>query len=96
MTKEIAFVGLACGRQYLSVAGICVAMEGDICRSSQIPDELRERRLDTMAFDALTSRTTLKGSELENFLDRTESICTIDVWTAKNMEWVAKKIQELI
>lgn len=30
-------VGLACGRNYLSVNGFVVAMEGDLCRDSELP-----------------------------------------------------------
>jgi len=41
---EIAEVGLACGRQYLKVAGVIVAVENDICRDPGIPKEYHHPR----------------------------------------------------
>ena len=38
--EQIASVGLSCGRNYLEVAGIIVAMEGDKCRASNLPEEI--------------------------------------------------------
>lgn len=38
-------VGLACGRNYLSVNGYVVAMEGDLCRDSEIPGTHWNREL---------------------------------------------------
>lgn len=36
----LAEVRLSCGRLYLSVAGIAVAMEGDKCRDGNMPEEV--------------------------------------------------------
>lgn len=36
----LAEVRLSCGRCYLSVAGIAVAMEGDKCRDGNMPEEV--------------------------------------------------------
>ena len=36
--KLIANVYFSCGRSYLSVAGIVVAMEGDPCRDNEFPE----------------------------------------------------------
>jgi len=44
VSQPLAYVGLACGRQYLKVAGVIVAIEGDICRDPMIPDEYRHPR----------------------------------------------------
>jgi hypothetical protein len=42
MSKEppIAEVLFSCGRHYLSVCGLAVAMEGDRCRESDLPDDV--------------------------------------------------------
>jgi hypothetical protein len=44
LANPLAYVGLGCGRQYLKVAGVIVAVEGDICRDPMIPDEYRHQR----------------------------------------------------
>ena len=44
VSQPLAYVGLACGRQYLKVAGMIVAIEGDICRDPMIPEEYRHPR----------------------------------------------------
>jgi len=38
---DIARIGLSCGRLYLEVSSIIVAMEGDVCRDSTIPEKYR-------------------------------------------------------
>lgn len=43
-SKPIADVRSACGRYYLDVAGIVVAVEGDACRDRDMPPWLYDRR----------------------------------------------------
>jgi hypothetical protein len=40
MVKDLAEVRCSCGRYFLSVAGIAVAMEGDSCREANVPEDL--------------------------------------------------------
>lgn len=43
MSKQIAEVGFSCGRSYLKVAGVIVAVEGDRCRDcGNIPEEFKD------------------------------------------------------
>ena len=44
LSNPLAYVGLGCGRQYLKVAGVIVAVEGDICRDPMIPEEYRHQK----------------------------------------------------
>ena len=44
LSSPLAYVGLGCGRQYLKVAGVIVAVEGDICRDPMIPEEYRHQK----------------------------------------------------
>jgi hypothetical protein len=37
---DVAEVRLSCGRWYLSVCGIVLAMEGDPCREGSLPEEV--------------------------------------------------------
>lgn len=86
--EPLAFVGLACGRQYLKVGGVIVAMEGDVCRDATIPAECCERRVDTIALDSLTNGRVMDEERFESI----KRMCTRDVWNAKSMEWTAKQI----
>jgi hypothetical protein len=85
----LAEVLLSCGRQYLSVAGFAVAMEGDKCRDSHMPEsvlppippeELEHARIgDKMAKDL--------PIDLVRFFRG-------DNWTPAMLEYVADKINE--
>ena len=85
----LAEVKLSCGRLYLSVAGICVAMEGDKCRA-MLPEDACE---------------PIPQDELDAAMigDKRCSELPIDVvrffrgdnWSGKSLEYVAAKINEL-
>lgn len=85
----IAEVKLSCGRFYLEVCGIVVAMEGDPCRHS-LPDEAAE---------------PIPQQELEDAMigDKKASDLPLDVvrwfrgerWSRKSLEWVAGEINRI-
>lgn len=78
----IAKVGLSCGRLYLEVSGIIVAMEGDKCRDSSIPDEYRTPMPESITKDNVLSLGMIR------FLYGSE-------WNEKMLEYVADRINSL-
>lgn len=82
----LAQVGFSCGRYYLSVAGIVVAMEGDLFRG-----ELPEDVLEPIPADEL-ARATIGGvpaSDLSIVLVRS---FRGERWTQKMLRYVAQQI----
>ncbi len=86
----LARVGLSCGRYYLSVAGIVVAMECDPCRDATIPEEVRK---------------PIPEGELATAMigDRPAAELPVEVvrffrgdrWTYGTLHWVADRINEV-
>jgi len=87
--KELAAVSSACGRTYLEVAGITLAMEGDICRTSDIPEDIMPPIPQAELENANVGGTpaTELSRELIRFFRR-------DYWTTEMMEYVANKINQ--
>lgn len=83
---EVATVGLSCGRYYLEIAGIAVAVEGDACRH-MLPEEAAEE----ISQDELdrASIGDKKASELPLDVVR---FFRGQAWDGKSLRWAAKKI----
>lgn len=87
--EPLADVRLCCGRHVLFVADIAVAMEGDKCRTSSIPEE---------------HLPPIPAEELEHAMigDKRAKDVPIGVvrffrgdnWTPAMLEWVAAKINQ--
>lgn len=87
--KPLAVVGFTCGRHYLDVAGIAVAMEGDMCRQL-LPSDVAE----PIPEDEL-KLATIGGkpcSELPLDLVRT---FRGERWTPKSLQWAAGTINQV-
>lgn len=89
MSEPLAEVRLSCGRLYLKVAGVIVAMQGDKCRDNELPEE---------CYDPIPphelERATIgdkKASELPIQLVR---FFRGDCWNEAMLEYVAKKIND--
>lgn len=89
MNKRLAEVGFSCGRSYLSVAGIAVAMEGDKCRDGDMPEEVYEEIPEFEMAHGTIGGKPVKGMEpaLIRFF---RGSC----WTRKMLEYAAKVINE--
>lgn len=85
----IAEVRCCCGRLVLFVAGIAVAMQGDKCRDSTIPEEL----LDPIPQHELETAMIgdKRASELPIHVVR---FFRGDSWNEAMLEYVAKTINE--
>lgn len=84
----LARVGLACGRQYLEIAGIVVAMEGDKCRHD-LPDEIAEP-----IPISILERSVIGGKScIELPLSLVRSIRG-ENWRPESLEWAAEKINK--
>jgi hypothetical protein len=83
----IADVSLCCGRCVLFVAGFAVAMEGDKCRTSRIPEEY----LPPIPKEELES-VTIGGKPAGELPIGVVRFFRGDNWTTKMLEYVAEKI----
>lgn len=83
----LAEVRYYCGRAYLSVAGVTVAMEGDKCRHSDMPEEvcepIPESELET---------ATIGGEPVKDMLRNVVRFFRGDNWTVAGLEWAAEQI----
>lgn len=87
MTTPLATVGLSCGRQYLKVAGVIVAMEGDKCRDSDIPEDILPP---IPLFELDNARI---GDKLAKDLPiKVVRFFRGDDWNGKMLQWAADKI----
>lgn len=93
-------VGSACGRNYLSVNGFVVAMEGDLCRDSELPGTHWNREL----LEAVKSGRLPKPKKSAEAPDRYSSLPSLDA-EAEYLssrkrgreefdEWAAKMLKE--
>jgi len=87
--SDIAEVGLSCGRYYLSVAGIVLAMEGDKCRDASLPESV----LSPIPQDEL-EYATIGGKPVKDLPIETVRFFRGDCWNKKMLDYVAKKINE--
>ena len=86
--KKLASVKLSCGRVYLEIAGIIVAVQGDKCRSSsQFPDEV----LPIIPTEELENATVGDKSAKDIPLDVVRFFRG-ECWTDKMLEYAAKRI----
>jgi hypothetical protein len=86
---EIAEVRLSCGRCYLSVAGIAVAMEGDRCRDGTLPEsimpEIPEHEL---------ANASIGGKPAAELPTEMVRFFRGDNWTSKMLRYVAARINQ--
>lgn len=85
--SKIAEVGLACGRHYLSVAGITVAMEGDKCRDGELPEEVYEP-----IPEAELATATIGGKPIWDMDPKVIRFFRGDYWTPRMLQCVADRI----
>lgn len=85
----LAEVRLSTGRQYLSVAGVVVAMEGDPCRDSDLPESI----LPPIPEQELAT-ATIGGKPAKNLPIELVRFFRGDNWTPAMLEYVAQKINE--
>jgi hypothetical protein len=83
----LAEVGFSCGRHYLSVAGIAVAMEGDKCRDGGMPEEV----YDPIPPEELEN-ATIGGKPVKDMPIKMVRFFRGDVWTKKMFDYVAGRI----
>lgn len=93
-------VGAACGRNYLSVNGFVVAMEGDLCRDSELPGTHWNREL----LEAVKSGRLPKPKKSTKTADRYSSLPSLDAEAeyiatrkrdrAQFDEWSAKMLKD--
>lgn len=79
-------VGLACGRNYLSVNGFVVAMEGDLCRDAELPGTHWNREL----LEAVKSGRLPKPKKSATTADRYSSLPSLDA----EAEYIATRKQD--
>lgn len=87
LTVKLAEVGCSTGRNYLSVAGIVVAMEGDKCRDSEIP----ERVLPSIPEDEL-EKGSIGGKPIKDMPRNVVRFFRGDNWTEEMLRWAADQI----
>ena len=85
MLAEVLFT---CGRHYLNVAGIAVAMEGDPCRE-MLPEEC----LEPISKEELEN-ATIGGTPARDLPIGTVRFFRGDKWTKKMLEYAADQINK--
>jgi len=88
--EPLAEVRLSCGRFYLSVAGIAVAMEGDKCREGDLPDEVYPPIPDEELATA-----TIGGEPIADMDPRIIRVFRGERWTESMLRYVAGRINEV-
>jgi hypothetical protein len=83
----IAEVDSSCGRYYLSVAGVVVAMEGDPCRDGNIPEAV----LPPIPEEELAS-ATIGGRPVRELPRDVVRFFRGDNWTKEMLVWAADRI----
>lgn len=86
----LAEVILACGRTCLKVAGIVLAVEGDPCRSTSIPEPV----LPPIPREELEN-ATIGGQPIKGMSRQLIGFFRGDNWTPAMLEWVAARINEV-
>jgi hypothetical protein len=83
----LAEVRASCGHYYLEVAGISVAMAGDVCREGEIPEELH----DPIPEEEL-AHATIGGQPAKDMPIDIVRMFRSSHWNKAMLEWVANKI----
>ncbi len=83
----LADVRLCCGRHCLFVAEIAVAMEGDRCRTSSIPEQF----LPPIPEEEMKS-ASIGGVPIKEMAVEIVRFFRGDNWTPAMLQWVADKI----
>ncbi len=86
--QVIAAVKLSCGRTYLEVAGIAIAMQGDTCRAT-LPEEC----LDQIPESEL-QRASIGDESAKDLPVEVVRFFRGDRWTIQMLEYVANKINK--
>lgn len=86
MLAEVLF---SCGRHYLNVAGIAVAVEGDRCRDGDMPDDV----YDPIPPEEL-ERGTIGGQPIKGMDVKMVRFFRGDNWTKKMLEYAARRIND--
>jgi hypothetical protein len=87
--KPIAEVLLSCGRYYLSVAGISLAIEGETCREGNLPDQL----YDTVPEEEFAN-ATIGGRPIRNLNPAMVRVFRGSLWNKEMLEYVADRINQ--
>lgn len=85
--KPLAEVRLSCGRFYLSVAGVALAMEGDKCREGDLPDAVYDP-----IPDEEIERATIGGQSIKEMDPRIVRVFRGERWNRAMLDYVAEKI----
>jgi len=85
----IAEVLFSCGRHYLSVAGIAVAMEGDKCRDGNFPEDV----YDPIPEEELRT-ATIGGKPVKDMPMKVVRFFRGDRWNVPMLNYAADKINE--
>jgi hypothetical protein len=86
---QLAKVLSSCGRYYLSVAGIAVAMQGDPCRDGDMPESVYP----PIPKEEL-ERATIGGEPIKDTPMKVVRFFRGDNWTKEMLEYAAAKINE--
>lgn len=89
MAEPLAQVLSSCGRYYLSVAGIVVAMQGDRCREGDMPDEV----YDPIPEEELAS-ATIGGKPVRDMEPKVVRFFRGDNWNLLMLRYAADRINE--
>ena len=87
MPEPLAVVLFGCGRLYLSVAGIAVAMEGDKCRDSHMPESV----LPPIPEEEL-AQASIGGKPAKDMPLDVVRFFRGDNWNKAMLEWAADRI----
>lgn len=87
--QPLAHVGFSCGRCYLQVGGIIVAMEGDKCRDGDLPEEILPE-----IPEAELERATIGGEPAKDIDRDIVRFFRGDVWNQKMLRYAAEKINQ--
>jgi hypothetical protein len=85
----IAEVGFSCGRHYLSVAAIILAMEGDKCRDGNLPEDVYE----PISTEELAA-ASIGGRPVRDMEPRVVRFFRGEYWTPKMLRWAAERINQ--
>ncbi len=91
MKEPLAVVNFSCGRYYLKVAGVVVAMEGDRCRDSNMPESV----LEPIPAEEL-EQATIGGQPAKNMPLDVVRFFRGDNWNKAMLQWTADQINRKI
>lgn len=85
----IAEVNFSCGKSHLDVAGITVAMQGDACRDSSLPESVLPKIPEKEMASAF-----IWGKPAKDLPIKVVRFYRGDCWTTEMLEYVANKINQ--